>query len=294
MSDIQPQSFIIAAGDGHPVVADGYWPAGTGVDGSVDRAVILCHGFKGHRRWGFIPYLATRLQESGIAAVSIDFSHNGHVASGVTDPNIAHTEFVTPDLFRANTLRRERDDLAAVLSWLRDPDPAHPTLGRDAPVGLWGHSRGGISVIHAAMEDPRARAISTWSTGTQPDTYSDRQKASWREAGALEFTDQATGAPLAIGLAYLDEIERDASQYDMVRLAAELRAAHLIIHGERDLAVPIDHGQRLYDTPGFHADKRLLRMLTGHTFGYEAGAPVNDVLAQSASATTDWFREYLK
>jgi len=36
----------------------------------------------------------------------------------------------------------------------------------------------------------------------------------------------------------------------------------------------------------------LLRMLTGHTFGYEAGREPGEALQQSGDATVQWFAHY--
>ncbi len=41
------------------------------------------------------------------------------------------------------------------------------------------------------------------------------------------------------------------------------------------------------------ADKKLLRVLTGHTFGYEDGEEPGEALRQSAKKTVGWFHDYL-
>lgn len=294
MMGATPESFLISTGDDHPVVADFYAPPGMAMGTPLARAVVLCHGLKGHRRWGFIPYMAGRLQEAGIAALSIDFSHNGHVPAEDPSPESAGADFVAPGLFEANTLRRERDDLAAALSWLRTPGSGGPFLvSEDAPVGLWGHSRGGVSVIMTALEDSAVRAVSTVSTTNHPDTYSEHQKERWRREGAFKFTDSESGARLAIGIEYLRELEREHDTYNLVERAGELRAAHLIVHGEHDVVVPVFDGQRFYEVEEMHADKKFLRMFTGHHFGYSPDKPVNEVLGQTGDKTVEWFDHYL-
>lgn len=294
MGDSGRVGFMVAGSDGHPVVADLYSTDPLKGDTTSTGAVILCHGFKGHRRWGFIPDLAGRMQAAGLTAIAIDFSHNGHLPPVGAGTDTHHSEFVSPELFRANTLARERQDLLNVLAHLRDPGSGPPTIAAGTRVGLWGHSRGGVAVIDAALSEPGIGAISTWSTVANPDTYSDRQKSRWCESGALAFTDNDSGTPLAIGIDYLRDLTDHADRYHLAHRAGDLRVPHLIIHGEHDLAVPVENGQALYDTAELHADKKLLRVLTGHTFGYESGVPPNDVLTQSTNATAEWFLEYLE
>jgi dienelactone hydrolase len=281
---------VIPTHDHHPVVADLYLPPGA----SSAPVAILCHGFKGHRRWGFIPYLARRLADAGIAAIAMDFSHNGHVPEdagnrGVPDSGL----FCSPGLFRLNTLARERADLEAVLAWLRGAGGGPPPA---SPVGLWGHSRGGVAAVLAALGDPSVAALVTWSTAAHPDFYTERQKQRWRRDRAYDFTDAATGTPLALGLDYLADLEAHRADYDLAVRAGALGAAHLIVHGEHDMVIPIEDAVRLHDAPGAsrdrRRDKRLLRVVTGHTFGYDGGSP-GDALERAVAATVEWFTRYL-
>ena len=62
-------------------------------------AVIICHGFKGFKEWGFLPDLADLLAQAGITAVRFDFSHNG-IAEDITT-------YERLDLFERNTWSRE-------------------------------------------------------------------------------------------------------------------------------------------------------------------------------------------
>jgi dienelactone hydrolase len=270
----------IATCDEFPVVADVYEPAG---DGPANRAVIMCHGFKGHRRWGFIPTLAQRLAGVGIAAMAMDFSHNGRTPDG-------EAGFIAPDRFAANTIARERADLDAVTSWAREGGGG--SIAADARLGLWGHSRGGVAAILAALDDPSIPAIATWSTAAHPDFYTDRQKERWRTDGGYRFTDNETGTPLELGLEYLDDIEGHRDEYGLAQRVEHLRAAHLIVHGDHDLVIPVEDAVSLYETPTMRADKKLLRLLTGHTFGYETKV-VGEALERALATTLEWFDEYL-
>ena len=56
---------------------------GLSIRGEVYRAepslgaVIVCHGFKGFAHWAFFPYLARKLAEDGLTAITFDFSGSG-------------------------------------------------------------------------------------------------------------------------------------------------------------------------------------------------------------------------
>ncbi len=80
-------------------------------EASPPRAtVIVCHGFKGFKAWGFFPHLAERLARAGYEAVTFDFSRNG-----IGDNP---TEFSRLDLFAGNTYSHELADLQTVVRWV--------------------------------------------------------------------------------------------------------------------------------------------------------------------------------
>jgi dienelactone hydrolase len=298
---MQPFLLTIPTGDAHPVVADWYRP--TLLDGGdVAHVIVMCHGFKGHRRWGFIPTVAARLCAAGFGALAIDFSHNGRIPA---DAGTAHTigpdaaastgRYVSPKLFRANTIARELTDLQGVIEWIRHPGHGGRALGiaNDPAIGLWGHSRGGVVAILATLADPSISALTTWSASAHPDHFTDRQKQVWKEKGELSFTDYATGTRLAMGVALLDDIEEHSADYAVGERAVELVAPHLIVHGEHDPTVPVAESYRFYDTPTIRADKKLLRLLTGHTFAFEEGGE-SEALRNAIKATVEWFDAYLR
>ncbi len=279
--------------DTHPVVADWY-PAVT-PDGNPSRyVVVMCHGFKGHRRWGFIPLLALRLQAEGFGALAMDFSHNGRVPGDGTARLSQDDTFVAPDLFRNNTIARELDDLTDTLAWIRGNGPAALGIPRDPVIGLWGHSRGGLVTILKALEDPSVLALATWSALAEPQRYSERQKKQWREKGELPFKDYGTGTELALGLELLEDVEANRGKYAAGQRAKDLVQPHLVVHGEHDPTVPVAQSYLFYDTPSIKADKKLLRLLTGHTYGYDDGRIASEALENATKATVEWFDTYLR
>src|SRR5512146_1110508 len=45
--------------------------------GDAAATVVVCHGFKGFKDWGFFPAIAERLARAGFAVVSFNFSGSG-------------------------------------------------------------------------------------------------------------------------------------------------------------------------------------------------------------------------
>ncbi|HET6462503.1 MAG TPA: alpha/beta hydrolase, partial [Candidatus Krumholzibacteria bacterium] len=207
MELLEPGILSIPTRDEHPVLADWYAPL-IG-ENTVKHIVVMSHGFKGHRRWGFIPLLAARLAAAGFGALAIDFSHNGRVPEDGS-PTTGSSRIIAPSLFRANTIARELEDLAAVLKWIRDPARGKKTLGLapDVVIGLWGHSRGGVVSILTALDDDSISALVSWSASAHPDHFTERQKMVWREKGELAFKDLNSETPLALDVQLLDDIEQ--------------------------------------------------------------------------------------
>lgn len=289
----EPAILSIPTRDEHPVLADWYAPL---IDeNSVRHIVVMSHGFKGYRRWGFIPLLAARLAASGFGALAIDFSHNGRVPEDGR-PTAGSANVIAPALFRANTIARELDDLAAVLRWIRDPAHGRKLLGLDPDVtiGLWGHSRGGVVSILTALNDDYISALVSWSASAHPDHFTERQKMMWREKGELAFKDLNSETPLALDVQLLDDIEQHRDDYAAADRARDLAIPHLIVHGEHDPTVPVKDSYRYYDTPTIRADKKLLRLLTGHTYGYDDGFIASEALENATKATVEWFETYLR
>ena len=283
----------IPTSDDHPVIAD--WYPSAQADGSASpHVVVMCHGFKGHRRWGFIPMVAMRLSVEGFSTLVLDFSHNGRVPMDGTARLSQDDTFVSPELFRANTIARELEDLHGTLAWMRGAGADVLGIPTDARFGLWGHSRGGLVAVLEALEDPSVAALVTWSALSKPQPYSERQRKAWREKGELAFTDYPSGTSLALGVELLDDLEANKSRYNVGERAQALTMPHLAVHGEHDPTVPVAQSYQFYDTPSIKADKKLLRLLTGHTYGYDEGRIASDALENATKATVEWFDTYLR
>jgi pimeloyl-ACP methyl ester carboxylesterase len=219
----------------------------------VAPVVVLVHGFKGFKDWGFFPPLAERLARAGFSVVSYNAS-----GSGVDDGG----EFAYPERFGRNTFTSERRDLERVLAAVDDGSLG---IRRPHSIGLVGHSRGGGMAILATVGNPRIGALVTWAAISTPDRWSDELKRRWRETGFLEIRNQRTGQVIPLYPDILDDIEQHRSELDILGAAARITVPWLALHGALDETVPLREGEQLAASAGRLEFKVIEK--TGHTFG---------------------------
>jgi pimeloyl-ACP methyl ester carboxylesterase len=169
-----------------------------------------------------------------------------------------------------------------------------PGLGPRSSFGLLGHSRGGASVIITAAGDPRIDSLVTWNAIARIDRWTDEQKKEWRRNGRVEVLNARTGQMMPLGLALLEDAEKNAYHLDILKAVSTLRVPYLIIHGATDESVNISDGEQLAAAAEEETTRFERIEGAGHTFG--AVHPFDgttDHLAQVVGLTGDWFTETL-
>lgn len=241
-------------------------------------AVLIVHGFKGFKDWGFFPPLAERLARAGFTAVAFNMSGSGVDAAG---------QATLPERFSRNTYGAELADLATVIDAL-----AEGRLGAAAPaaIGLVGHSRGGGIAALQTARDRRVRALVTWAAIADVVRWDAREREGWRARGHLDVVNTRTGQVIPLSTAVLDEIESRPAALDIERAAAGIDVPWLIIHGTADDSVPVGDALRLERASGRAATKLLTIPGGNHGFGAghpwapPADAPIHRVI----DATVEW------
>lgn len=270
--------FTLASRRGEPIRGDLRRPDGAG----PHPVVLVCHGFKGFKDWGFHPWLGARLADAGLAAIHFSFSRNGVRVDGGDIEDL--------DAFRRNTLSIERDDLDTVLdAALSGTLDGSLDLAR---VGLAGHSRGGGIAVVGAAERPEVKALATWAAVSHFDRIADEPTlAEWRRRGAYEVVNSRTGQKLRMGVEFLDDVLANLPRLDVLAACRRLRAPALVVHGTADETVPFAEGEALAAA----ARARLLALDgAGHTFGaVHPFAGTTPHLLDATRATADFFRETL-
>ncbi len=274
--------FTITADDREVLFCDVRCPA----EGGPFPVVIFTHGFKGFKEWGSIPYICESLARRGFYTVSYNFSHNGTEGHG--------EEFTRLDRFAENTFSREVSELRRMVDAVVDGEPPSFQLADPARIGLVGHSRGGGITLLEAWQDERVRAVTVWAAVADFDRYTERQKNAWRRDGYMESKNMRTGQMMRLNLSLLEDLERNRPSLDIGKAAAELHKPLLILHGEQDLTVRIEDGERLAAL----ADPALTEFVpipgAAHTFGaVHPFEGTNPVLEYAIDRTVSFLGKFL-
>ncbi len=264
--------------DGLVIRGDLHLPKGDG----PHSLILIAHGFKGFKDWGFFPYLAAALAEAGFAALRFNFARNG-----IGDDPLA---FDRLDLFEQNSLSREIADLEDVLAAVTN-HPAFEAVATGRP-GLMGHSRGGGVAIMFAAREPRIRSLVTWASISDPRRFFPAEVLDkWREDGVLTVENARTKQMMPLGADLLADLSERTGEIDVTAAESRLTAPHMILHGEQDEAVALNQGKELKRASGGKARMQVVAG-TGHTFGaVHPFAGTTAALSEAIDATIAHFRE---
>lgn len=293
---LRPEPVELRGADGGALRLDYYAAEPERGDGGAPacggRGVVLCHGFRGYKEWGFLPFLATRLAEEGIPAVSFNFS-----SSGITD---AEGRFGEPERFRRGTYGGDLTDLGAAMDWLeaRLAGEARGVAGARIAgprIGLAGHSRGGVIALLRAAKDRRARAVATLGAPSRIGVWPAEYWEAWRRGDAAEVYDFRTKQTLGLGPDLFVDWERNHANYDTASAAASLAAPLLVVHGTRDALVPIAEAEAL---AGFgRSTATELRIIDGAGHSFQAGDKIRRTpppLLDAVESVAAWMRRWLE
>lgn len=268
-----PRPWSLVGANGETIYGDAHEPAG-----EPRGVVLLCHGFKGYKDYGFFPWLAGQCAAAGFIAHRFNFSH-----SGMT--NRIET-FERPDLFERDTWGGQVHDLLTVARSLRSGAIA----GGDLPMTWFGHSRGGVTALLAAARAERAIAPARVVVAAAPFlacNLVDDQKAMLREQGYLESPSSRTGQRLRVGRVWLDEVEANPQAFDPCRAIGAIGCPVLVIHGTGDTTVPPQAAKTLRDARGA---KVSVAMIAGASHTFDAPNPMAMDAMDAPAATAEMAR----
>ncbi len=278
--DIELIEMVIEGEDQFPIHCD-LWTAGVELRRPL---IIIAHGFLGYKRWGFIPYLASNLAESGFHALTVSFSMNGvdEETGQITDPRA----------FARNTINRELRDLRIVNRAAVDNNL--PIQGDIDGIGLMGHSRGGGEAIIISSQCDRVGSLVTWSTLSTFDRYTERRKKKWKRDGVLNFHSDRADIPLKLNYSYYLDVDHNRENYNIRKYASRLKIPHLMIHGEQDAAVPLREAREVLENSGPGIRELEIIPGCGHAFGttHPMKKP-SGALRKAVEMTGEWFGKTL-
>ncbi len=232
------QEWTLSGPGGRPIAGTTH-PA----SGGVSRGhVVLAHGFKGYKDYGFFPWLAEHVAQTGATAHRFNFSCSGmDHGDGPFDESA----------FTQDTWNRQVEDVLRVLAMLQDG-----TLAGGGDVLLVGHSRGGVSSVLAAGRHAGSDALSNLRgvvTLAAPSTCLSLDQAAQDRLlveGVLSSPSSRTGQDLKIGRAFLQEQLDDSSGHDLLRQVGRITVPVTVIHGTDDDAVDVSAADEIARAAG--------------------------------------------
>jgi len=235
-------------------------------DASQHPLLVILHGHKGFRNYGFLPWISQGASAGGMIALRMCFSLNG----------MDNTAWLVqkPDDFARNTLSREVDDVHDLLAQIRSHDEFAALRQRwNGRLAIAGHSRGGGIAQVAAGElmlnrdavAARLRVVGLNSVGMWT-RWTARQAEAWRRAGYVDVNNQRTGQTVRINASFVDDLEANAKRLSLTQAVERLDGRMLFIHAAQDLTVPLAEIRDLaVHAPG--GQNLTVIENTTHTFG---------------------------
>ena len=243
-------------------------------------SVVMVHGFKGFSRFAFFPYLADRLADAGISAVTFNFSGSGIGEDMET--------FSDPEAFEENSYTRELHDLGIVLAHAE----REGWLGEQH--GLWGHSRGGGIAVLRAARDTHIHTLVTWAAISTVKRWPYDLADEWRARGYLEVANARTGQIFRLKTPVLEEAtEHGEGMLDIGAAAETLLCPWLIVHGDADETVHLAEAELLAEAAGSNAELLAIAGAT-HTFNVAHGMTTpSPQLVEATERTVRFFVDRL-
>lgn len=193
--------------------------------------VLVLHGFKGYKDYGFFPYLTQQLANTGLIAARLNFSHCGIDEDPAT--------FGRPDLFEKDTWSKQLEDVQAMLKVAAAGQLPHADRIDTDQIGLVGHSRGGTTALLAAGHAPQIAAVVAMAAPAMTDYLSEAEREQFRAQGYLPSPSARTGQQLRIGRQWLDDLQAHPDRLDLAAAVARIQCPLLILHGAEDATVPV-------------------------------------------------------
>lgn len=241
------QQWTIHGADGQEILGNVHIP-----DGVARGVVIIAHGFKGYKDYGMFPRIAQTVAAAGFIAHRFNFSHSGMTNNTDT--------FERPDLFEKDTWNKQVFDCRAVIEAIADDRLA----GKGLPYILFGHSRGGVSVLLTAgrfASDSsfiQPAGVVSAAAPCQCLNLTPEIEKLLLEHGFIVSPSSRTGQDLRVGKIALTEQNEDPQAHDLLKLVRNITCPLLVIHGEDDPTVSVEAAEQIGKAA--HDNTKVLRI----------------------------------
>lgn len=235
--------------------------------------LILCHGFKGFKDWGFFPIIAHRLAEAGFAVITFNFSMNG-VGEDLEN-------FTELDRFGRLTFTREQEDLDLVVYHIHQGTLPLAHVLNPNELGLFGHSRGGGNALIYAFHHPTIRAVVVWNSISKPLFFDESLIQEIQQNGIAYLDNARTQQKMPIRLEVLEDIWANENRYNILHHLTQFQTPLLLLQGDQDASYLVQGAAQMASAnPG-----AKLHIIKGgnHTFG--STHPFKNITPQLEEAT---------
>ncbi len=255
-------------------------------DAHQNPVVVIIHGFKGFKDWGFFPELSERLALAGYIVVTPNLSRNGIGYDYHTFQNL--------DKFAQDTHSHELDDIRMVIKHIQDGKIARNTADISR-LALLGHSRGGGSAVLLAAElGDQVATLVTWAAVDSFYRYSPEQIAQWEKNGFIEIENSRTKQMMRINKTFWDDLSKNKKKFDILAAAQKLENPALFVHGKNDVSVDPSEAENLHEKCASYVKRLELIEEAGHTFNIKHPMEKSDPAFDTAcDITENWLDNYL-
>ncbi len=236
---------------------------------------IVIHGFKGHKDWGFLPYLSEQIAQNSIISIKYNFSLNGYDSQDKSLINI--------DKFQNMSISRQLEELDIVISKLKSNTLTNELNLEelwDGNIFLCGHSMGAaVSILYSSIYTGISKLVLLASI-SKFDRYTPRQKNIWKSQGYIAFPNNKTGQMLRLNSSFLEDLEINSERFNLPNAISKLEIPILLVHGKQDLTVQIKEPNELIDAANPKYLKPIFIDNAGHTFNIENKGITNNVILE--------------
>ncbi|MDG1148028.1 MAG: prolyl oligopeptidase family serine peptidase [Crocinitomicaceae bacterium] len=198
-----------------------------------NKLIVFMHGYMGHKDWGCWNLVEDYFKNYSYGFLKYNVSHNG----GTIDKPI---DFNDLDAFSQNNYLKEIEDFEAIISLIQAEFKVLPEIY------IIGHSRGGgIALLQA--ENKYVAKITSWagiaSIAERMPTGTTLQK--WKNDGYYYRKNGRTHQEMPHAYSQYESFIKNQKRLSIKSYCEKSNTPTLIIHGDKDLSVKIDEGQKV-------------------------------------------------